>query len=80
LEKFEVEESPGPKDGPKSDGLHQASPASNSEACSLGVNRSGAVVQISITCAHDYAAIALYEQVVAASQQGFLNLKLKARP
>ncbi len=75
-----MEEDRSPKDGRKSDGAQQTGPVSNADGCSLGVNRNGPVVQINITCAHDYAAIALYEQVVAASQQGFLNLKLKSQP
>ncbi len=75
-----MEEDRIPKDGRKSDGAQQAGPISSGDSCSLGVNRNGPIVQISITCAHDYAAIALYEQVVAASQQGFLNLKLKSQP
>ncbi len=73
-------ENHNPKDDQKFDRLQQPGPISNTDGCSLGVSRTAAVVQISITCAHDYAAIALYEQVVAASQQGFLNLKLKAKP
>ncbi len=69
-----------PKGGRKAGGLQQPAATSDAGGCSLGVRRTGAVVQINITCAHDYAAIALYEQVVAASQEGFVSLKLKSQP
>ncbi len=73
-----MEEDRDPKNGQKSGGLQQGGPITNLDGCSLGVSRTGPVVQISITCAHDYAAIALYEQIVAASEQGYLSLKLEA--
>ena len=46
---------------------------------SVGVERTGATVQIKLKCSDDYGAIKLYEEIVSGCRRGMLRLDIKAQ-
>lgn len=43
----------------------------------LGIERTASVVMVKLTCENEYAAIELYERLVASARNGNFNLELK---